>query len=88
MDFTTKELERAVEIWRNALREDPEALLYSKQVLRSWRVEVKAEMRGLPRTTNPSPRYRELKQLEERLEAQIMDVHEAWMDALSKRRFA
>ena len=85
--FTTKELERAVEIWRDAQRAEPEALLYAKQVFREWRVEVKDEMRGLPRSTNPSMRYRELKKLEERLEAQIMDCHEAWMDALSKRRF-
>jgi len=86
--FTNEELETAVGIWKEATRADPEALLYAKQVFREWRVEVKDELRGLPRTSNPSARYRELKKLEERLEAQIMDCHEAWMDALSKRRFA
>lgn len=85
MEFTSDELERALEIWREAQRSEIEALLYAKQVLRSYRTSVKSEMRGVPRS---SPRYRELKELEEGLENKVLDCHEAWMSQLSARRYA
>lgn len=83
MEYSADQFEEAIRIWRQAQRSEVPELLYGMQVLRSYRVGVKSEMRGLPRT---SPRYRELKELEEGLESKVMDLHDAWISQLNARR--
>ena len=83
MEFTNDQLERASEIWLEAQGQEPEALLYAMQVLRSWRVGVKSELRRLQRS---SEKYREVKELEEGLEAKVLDLRDALMVKMNARR--
>lgn len=83
MEFNELDLKGAIEIWQDAQRQEPEALLFAAQVLRSWRVSVKSELRRQQRS---SEKYRELKELEEGLEAKILDLRDALMVKMNARR--
>ena len=81
--MTDDDLTWALTVWRDPYRHDPEIVQKATSIVRYWRVEMKGELRGVPRN---SEEYRQKKLAEERLEAATIDLNEAWMTQLSARK--
>jgi len=83
LDWTDEDLGWALGIWKDPFHWDPETVQKATSIVRFWRTELKAEMRGVPRNTE---RYRTLKHKEEQLENATVDLKDAWITQLSARR--
>jgi len=77
------ELAKAMVVWEAPFRCEPEEVLRALSIVRYYRTEAKAGLRGLSRT---SDEYRDLKRKEELLEGVALDLHDAWMTQLSARK--